>query len=161
MGAPETLELSRPDSATIKRRLLFAVAALAVVASLFWAFYPRPAPLPNLLRGLPFDGMRGAPCPARDIVEQEAQKKQGPKPPAHLGERLRHLYPLGSNADMLVTRLQDDGFVRFAPCPNDDSVLGARYLSRDWLNPDAFVYWRIDDNNNLIFLDGHATTATN
>jgi hypothetical protein len=162
IGATEPVDgPPRPDPATVRRRLLIAFGALAAVAALFWFVYPRPAPLPDLLRALPFDGMRGAPCPARDLIEQDAQRKQGAKPPAHLGERLRQLYPLGSNADELVQRLQNDGFVRFTPCPNDDSIEGARYLSRDWLNPDAFVYWRRDDKNHLIFLDGHATTATN
>ena len=70
---------------------------------------------------------------------------------------MRKLYPLGSDAGRLEARLKGEGFDLYAPCPNDDSVLGARWLSRNWGQPDAYVYWRADDADKLIFLDGYVS----
>jgi hypothetical protein len=36
-------------------------------------------------------------------------------------------------------------------------VLGARWLARNWGEPDAYVYWRVDPDGALIFLDGHVS----
>ncbi len=110
-----------------------------------------------MLEGLTDDGLRGAPCPARNLYEQSARKKQGVRPPAQLGERLRKQFPLGSEATPLVNQLTQENFTPFSPCPNDESVLGARWLSPDWSHADAFVYWRVDEKDRLTFLDGHVS----
>jgi hypothetical protein len=112
-----------------------------------------------VLEGLHDDGLRGAPCPARSLYEQDARRKLGVRPPAGLGERLRQKFPLGSDAGVLSALLAAQNFETFVPCPNDDSVFGARWLSPDWRHGDAFVYWRADDNNRLIFLDGHVSSS--
>lgn len=137
-------------------RLIGALIGLVVLAGAsVWFFRAQNAPVPALIAGLPDDGLRGAPCPARSLYEQNARRKQGVRPPAALGETLRKNFPLGSNAGALEARLKQDGFALFAPCPNDESVLGARWLSPNWGQPDAYVYWRADDADKLIFLDGH------
>jgi hypothetical protein len=133
--------------------ILFAVFALAGAG--FMLFRAQNAPVPALIAGLPDDGLRGAPCPARSLYEQDARRKQGVRPPAALGEALRKNFPLGSDAGALEARLKQEGFALFAPCPNDESVLGARWLSPNWGQPDAYVYWRADGADKLIFLDGH------
>lgn len=132
---------------------LFALLALAGAG--YWLFRAPQAPVPALIAGLPDDGLRGAPCPSRSLYEQDARRKQGVRPPAALGEKLRKLFPSGSDAGALEARLKGEGFDFFAPCPNDESVLGARWLSRNWGQPDAYVYWRIDDADKLTFVDGH------
>jgi hypothetical protein len=121
-----------------------------------WFFAPS-SPPPALIAGLSDDGLRGAPCPARSLYEQDARKKQGVLPPAGLGERLRQKFPLGSSASALAGELAAENFERFVPCPNDESVFGARWRSPDWGHPDAYVYWRAEDGDHLSFLDGHVS----
>jgi hypothetical protein len=139
---------------------LVALAALAGVAALvaLWFFWPH-SPPPPLIAGLSDDGLRGAPCPARSIYEQDARKKQGVRPPAQLGERLRAKFPLGSATSALAAELAAEHFEKFTPCPNDEGVFGARWRSPDWSHPDAYVYWRADDGDRLTFLDGHVSKA--
>jgi hypothetical protein len=139
--------------------LLFAapLAALAALAAL-WLFWPQ-SPPPALIEGLSDDGLRGAPCPARTLYEQNERKKQGVRPPAQLGERLRQKFPLGSGSSALAAQLAAENFEKFVPCPNDESVFGARWRSPDWSHPDAYVYWRADEANRLTFLDGHVSRA--
>jgi len=141
------------------RLLAVLVAIVALTGAALWLARAPSGATPELIAGLPDDGLRGAPCPARSLYEQDARKKQGVRPPAALGEKLRRLFPLGSDAGQLRLRLKDEGFDLFAPCPNDESVLGARWLSRSWGQPDAYVYWRTDDADKLIFLDGHVSRA--
>jgi hypothetical protein len=141
-------------------RLPFVLIAIAaVIGGAVWLFHAPSVAVPPLIAGLPDDGLRGAPCPARSILEQDARRKQGAPPPAAFGEALRKLFPLGSDAGPLETRLDAEGFGRFTPCPNDDGVFGARWLSRNWGQSDAYVYWRKDDADKLIFLDGHVVKA--
>ncbi|HUO54028.1 MAG TPA: hypothetical protein VMU18_04775 [Rhodoblastus sp.] len=135
--------------------VLLALAAL-IGAGVF-LFGGSSAPVPALIAGLPDDGLRGAPCPARTLLEQNARRKQGAHPAAALAARLQQLFPTGSDAGPLENRLKTEGFDFFAPCPNDDGVFGARWLSKKWGQPDAFVYWRTDDANKLTFLDGHVS----
>jgi hypothetical protein len=137
----------------------FALLTALVLAAIgaVWFVWPAAAPPPPLLDGLTDDGLRGAPCPARNLYEQDARKKQGVRPPAQLGERLRKKFPLGSDAAPLAAELAQEHFTSFAPCPNDESVLGARWLSPDWAHADAFVYWRVDEKDRLTFLDGHVS----
>jgi hypothetical protein len=127
----------------------------ALIGASFWLFGGS-APAPALIAGLPDDGMRGAPCPARTIVEEKARQRQGVPPPTALGEKLRNNFPLGSDAGLLEALLTAQGFELFSPCPNDDSVSGARWLSQRWGEPDAFVYWRAD-GGKLTFLDGQVS----
>ncbi len=101
--------------------------------------------------------MRGAPCPAGTLAGERARLKQGVPPPAALGRKLRRNFPLGSDAGALEALLTAQGFELFPPCPNDESVSAARWLSRRWGEPDAFVYWRADDAGKLIFLDGQVS----
>jgi hypothetical protein len=138
----------------------YALAAVAILAGALglWALWPVSAP-PSLIAGLTDDGLRGAPCPARTLLEQDARKKQGVRPPSQLGERLRRQFPLGSDAALLAAELAQENFTLFTPCPNDPGVLGARWLSRDWSHPDALVYWRVDDLGRLTFVDGHVSRA--
>jgi hypothetical protein len=134
---------------------LTALVALVVLVGQ-WIFSPSP-PHPALIAGLSDDGLRGAPCPARSLYEQDARKKQGVRPPAELGERLKQKFPPGSDASVLAAELAAEKFEKFVPCPNDESVLGARWRSPDWGHPDAYVYWRKDDANRLTFIDGHVS----
>jgi hypothetical protein len=134
----------------------FLAAAVAALAAL-WFLWPASAPPPALLAGLSDDGLRGAPCPARSLYEQDARKKQGLRPEAGLGRRLRERFPLGSDEKPLAAELDRENFDRFSPCPNDESVFGARWLSPNWGRPDAYVYWRVDDAGRLSFLDGHVS----
>jgi hypothetical protein len=141
------------------RRLAVLLPVGLVVSALLtlWLLHAAQTPTPALIAGLPDDGLRGAPCPARSLYEQKARLKQGVRPPAALGEILRTRFPLGTDAGPLEARLKSEGFDLFAPCPNDDSVLGARWMSRNWGQPDAYVYWRADDADKLIFLDGYVS----
>jgi hypothetical protein len=134
---------------------LTALVALVVVVAQ-WFFSPPYRP-PALIAGLSDDGLRGAPCPARSLYEQDARKKQGVRPPAQLGEKLRAEFPLGSNASALAAELAAEKFEKFVPCPNDEGVFGARWRSPDWGHPDAYVYWRKDDADRLTFIDGHVS----
>jgi len=139
---------------TAPSRFVLLTALVVAAAGAGWLFWPAAAP-PPLIDGLSDDGLRGAPCPARNLYEQNARRKQGVPPPAQLGERLRKKFPLDSDAAALSAELAQENFAFFAPCPNDETVLGARWLSPDWSHADAFVYWRVDDKDRLIFLDGH------
>jgi hypothetical protein len=140
------------------RVVLLLAAGLAALGAL-WLARPAAAPPPALIEELADDGLRGAPCPARSLYEQDARKKQGVRPEAGLGRRLREKFPLGSDEKSLATELDRENFARFTPCPNDESVSGARWLSPNWGRPDAFVYWRADDAGKLTFLDGHVSRA--
>lgn len=135
--------------------LVFAFASLAAL----WFFWPQTSAPPALIEGLSDDGLRGAPCPARSLYEQDARRKQGVRPPAQLGARLRGKFPLGSDSSALAAELAAEKFEKFIPCRNDESVFGARWLGPNWGHGDAYVYWRTDDNNRLIFLDGHVNKA--
>ncbi len=128
----------------------------ALVGAAFWLF-GAPAPPPALIAGLPDDGMRGAPCPAGTLQEERARMKRGVSPPAAFGRKLRENFPLGSDAAALEALLTAQGFETFPPCPNDESVFGARWLSRRWGDPDAYVFWRANDNGKLTFLDGQVS----
>jgi hypothetical protein len=128
----------------------------ALVGAAFWLFGAS-APPPALIAGLPDDGMRGAPCPASTLQEERALLKRGVPPPAALGAKLRQNFPLGSDAGALSALLTAQGFKLFPPCPNDDSVFGARWISRRWGEPDAYVFWRADDAGKLTFLDGQVS----
>jgi hypothetical protein len=139
------------------RPLTIFLGLMVAAGTGFWLLQTAQKPVPALIAGLPDDGLRGAPCPARSLLEQDARRKQGVRPPAALGQALRALFPTGSDAGALEARLKGEGFDLFAPCPNDDSVLGARWLSRNWGQPDAYVYWRTDDADKLTFLDGHVS----
>ena len=138
--------------------VLGALTALVALVFLLgqWVFSPQPRP-PALIADLSDDGLRGAPCPARSLYEQDARKKQGVRPPAQLGERLRQKFPLGSDASALAAELATENFETFAPCPNDEGVFGARWRSPGWGGSDAYVYWRKDDGDRLNFLDGHVS----
>lgn len=137
---------------------LVLIALGALTAALIFWLSPAPAS-PELIAGLIDDGLRAAPCPARSLVEQKARLTQRAAPPSALSTRLNQLFPPGSPANRLETRLARDGFSGLSPCANDDSVLGARFLSRRWGEPDAYVYWRKDDADRLIFVDGHLNAA--
>jgi hypothetical protein len=139
----------------VRWRIILPAAVFFIGA--VWAFWPSADTAPPLLEGLEDDGLQGAPCPARDLYEQKARTSQGARAASHLGERLRQQFQMGSDAAPLVNLLTVQHFTPFAPCPNDDGVSGARWLSRSWSGPDAFVYWRVDDRNRLTFLDGHVT----
>ncbi|WP_298429041.1 hypothetical protein [Rhodoblastus sp.] len=141
------------------KRVAVLLALLALAAAGVQLYRSATAPVPALVAGLPDDGLRGAPCPARSILEQNARLKRGAPPPAAFGEKLRRLFPLGSDAGPLEARLKTEGFDFFSPCPNDESVSGARWLSRSWGQPDAYVYWRADEADKLNFLDGHVVKA--
>ncbi len=132
------------------------LALFALVGAAFWLFGAS-APPPALIAGLSDDGLRGAPCPASTLHEERARLKQGVPPPAALGLKLRQAFPLGSDAGALSALLAAQGFELFPPCPNDESVFGARWLSRRWGEPDAYVYWRADDVGKLTFLDGQVS----
>jgi hypothetical protein len=136
----------------------FTLTGFAILAALaaVWFAWPATAPPPALIEGLSDDGLRGAPCPARSLYEQDARKKQGVRPEAGLGRRLREKFPLGSDEKLLASELDRENFIRFSPCPNDESVSGARWLSPNWGRPDALVYWRSDEGK-LTFLDGHVS----
>ncbi len=43
------------------------------------------------------------------------------------------------------------------PVPTTRVSLSPRWLSPDWTHADAFVYWRVDEKDRLIFLDGHVS----
>ncbi len=138
------------------RVLLLLAAGFAALAAL-WTLWPNPGPPPSLIAGLGDDGLRAAPCPARTLYEQKARMKQGVLPQASLGRRLREKFPLGSDASALAAELGRENFTRYSPCANDEGVFGARWLSPDWSHPDAFVFWRADDDGRLIFLDGQVS----
>lgn len=138
------------------RVAILLAGGLAALAAL-WTLWPEPAPPPALLAGLSADGLRGAPCPARSIYEQNARKKHGALPETQLGRRLRQKFPLGSDAGALSAELKRENFGKFSPCANDESVFGARWLSPDWTHPDGFVYWSADDNDKLTYLDGYVS----
>ncbi len=135
-------------------RVLFLLAGGLAVLVALWTLWPSPAPPPRLIDGLGDDGLRAAPCPARSLYEQKARMNRGVLPEAGLGHRLRQKFPPGSDAGALAAELEREHFNKFSPCANDESVFGARWLSPDWSHPDAFVYWRADDNGRLTFLDG-------
>ena len=132
--------------------------AFAAVAGL-WALWPASASPPVLLEGLKDDGLRAAPCPARTLYEQDARKKQGVLPQTGLGRRLRERFPLGSEASALRQELAREGFSAWTPCANDEGVFGARWLSQDWGQPDAYIFWRADGGAAITFLDGHVSRA--
>jgi hypothetical protein len=138
-------------------RFALLTALVLAAAGAVWLVWPAAAPPPSLRDGLTDDGLRGAPCPARNLYEQDARKKQGVRPPAQLGERLREKFSLGSDAAPLSAELARENFTSFTPCPNDEGVFGARWLSPDWTHADAFIYWRVDEKDRLIFLDGHVS----
>jgi hypothetical protein len=140
---------------SMRKRLVLIFAALAALAAL-WFAWPASAP-PSLISGLADDGLRGAPCPSRSLYEQDARRKQGVRPEAGLGRRLREKFPIGSDEKPFAAELDAQNFARFSPCPNDEGVLGARWLSPNWGKPDAYVYWRVDDAGRLVFLDGHVS----
>jgi hypothetical protein len=130
------------------------LALFALVGGAIWLSGGASAPTPALVAGLSDDGLRGAPCPARTLAEQKARVAEGALPRTALGERLRKLFPLGSDAGALVAQLKNEGFEIFAACPNDEEVMGARWLGPNWGQPDAYIYWRADSDGKLIFLDG-------
>ncbi len=138
------------------RLAVVLLTLFALVGAAFWLSGGR-APAPALIADLSDDGMRGAPCPAGTLQEQRARLRQGVPPPAALGRKLRQNFPLGSDAGALAALLTAQGFQRFPPCPDDESVFGARWISRRWGEPDAYVYWRADDAGKLIFLDGQVS----
>jgi hypothetical protein len=136
-----------------------AVALGLVVIGLGWWALRAPAPQPALIAGLVDEGLRGAPCPARSLYEQDARKKQGVQTPTPFARRLSEKFPPGSPGAALSDVLRAQGFESTNPCANDDSVRGARWRGKNWGDPDAYVYWRVDLDENLIFLDGHISRA--
>ncbi|PPQ39723.1 hypothetical protein SAMN06265338_10414 [Rhodoblastus acidophilus] len=137
-----------------------ALVLILVAAALGWWGWSRPVrPAPELIAGLSAEGLSGAPCPARSIYEQDARRKRGPQPSSVFALRLREKFPLGTPGEILRETLTAEGFETVTPCANDDSVLGARWRGRTWGAPDAYVYWRVDLNEKLIFLDGHVSRA--
>ena len=137
-----------------------AVVLGLVFVGLGWFIFRYPAPSPPaLIAGLADEGLVGAPCPARSILEQEARKKRGPQATTAFAQRLRERFALGSPGDALQKTLFAQGFESFAPCANDEGVFGARWRGTTWGDPDAYVYWRLDPDEKLIFLDGHVSRA--
>jgi hypothetical protein len=136
-----------------------AVVLGLVMACLGWWLYRTPAPPPELIAGLTDEGFAGAPCPARSILELEARKKQGVRPATAFTQRLRERFALGAPVGALRQTLFAQGFEVVTPCANDLGVFGARWRGRNWDDPDAYVYWRVDPDENLIFLDGHVSRA--
>jgi hypothetical protein len=136
-----------------------AVALGLVLTGLGWWALRAPAPPPALIAGLGDEGLRGAPCPARSLYEQDARKKHGPQTPSPFARRLREKFPLDSRAGALSDVLRAQGFEWTSPCANDESVRGARWRGKNWGDPDAYVYWREDLDGKLGFLDGHVSRA--
>jgi hypothetical protein len=134
------------------------IALLALTGAAIWLF-DTPAPVPELIASVRADGVLSAPCPARTLAEEKARLKQGASPPGALGEKLRKLFPPGSDAGPLEARLKREGFELFMACPNDDEVVGARWLGQNWSQPDAFVYWRVDGAGKLTFVDGSVSVT--
>lgn len=137
---------------------LILIALGALTAALIAWFSPAP-PRPALIAGLADDGLRAAPCPARTLIEEKSRVAQKAPPMTAFAARLNQLFPPGSPGNRLENRLAREGFAGFTPCANDDSVLGARFLARRWGDPDAFVYWRKDDADRLILIDGHLSAT--
>jgi len=135
-----------------------AVVLGLLLAGLCWWRWAA-APPPELIAGLASEGFSGAPCPARSILELEARKKRGPQAATPFARRLRERFALGSPGDALKRVLGAQGFDFLSPCANDDGVFGARWLGKNWGDPDAYVYWRVDPDDNLTFLDGHVSRA--
>ncbi len=136
-----------------------AVVLGLILLGLGWWAMRSSAPPPALIAGMSDEGLRGAPCPARSLQEQDALRKRGPQSLSPFTAKLRARFPLGAPEATLRNELLSQGFELTAPCPNDDSVLGARWRSSSWGEPDAYVYWRVDDHDNLSFLDGHISRA--
>ncbi|MCW2282764.1 hypothetical protein M2323_000529 [Rhodoblastus acidophilus] len=123
----------------------------------WWFFRAPAAPPPELIAGLADEGFSGAPCPARTILEQDARKKRGPQAPTAFAQRLRARFALGSPGEALKKTLFDQGFAPISPCANDEGVFGARWRGKNWGDPDAYVYWRVDPEEKLVFVDGHVS----
>jgi hypothetical protein len=136
----------------MRRFVLLWVAAMAC-GLLAWAFWPKSAP-PALIAGLTDEGLRPAPCPARSLADMRERGKEGVPPPTAFGKRLRRKFPLGSDAGALRALLAREQFAFVSPCGDDADVFGARWLSPRWDEPNAYVYWRVDENGRLTFLDG-------
>ncbi|MBB4196372.1 hypothetical protein CCR94_15060 [Rhodoblastus sphagnicola] len=137
-----------------------AVVLGLIFSALGWWLLHQPVrPAPALIAGLASEGYAGAPCPARSLYEQDARKKRGPRADSAFAMRLREEFPLGSPSAALRDALSRQGFELFSPCANDENALGARWRGKNWGEPDAYVYWRIDPDEKLIFLDGHVTRA--
>jgi hypothetical protein len=136
-----------------------AVVLALILLGLGWWAIRLPATPPALIAGMSDEGLRGAPCPARSLDERDERKKHGPQSLSPFAARLQALYPLGAPEAALRNDLVRQGFKLTTPCPNDDSVLGARWRSSSWGEPDAYVYWRVDAHDNLSFVDGHVNRA--
>ncbi len=134
------------------------VLGLILLGLGFWAFSGAAAP-PALIAGFADEGFAGAPCPSRSLYEQSERRKHGARPPTAFGQKLQALYPLGQPAATLRDDLLRQGFEIVAPCANDESAEGARWRASKWGEPDAYVYWRADAQEKLIFVDGHVGRA--
>jgi hypothetical protein len=144
---------------TARANLLRAAILALLALGALWALWPARLPAPALIAGLADEGLRGAPCPARTLYEQDARRKHGPRAASALTVRLQEKFPLASPVADLRKTLEDQGFAPFTPCANDEGVFGLRWLSRDWGAPNAYVYWREDFDGRLSFLDGHVSKS--
>jgi len=134
-----------------------ALVLSLVIAGLCWWALRANLPPPELIAGLADEGFSGAPCPARSIIELDARKKRGAQVETAFARRLRDRFPLGSPAASLRDNLLAQGFEPIVPCANDEGVFGARWRGKAWGDSDAYVYWRIDPDEKLSFLDGHVS----
>ncbi len=104
-------------------RFALLTALVLAAGGAVWFVWSAAAPPPPLLNGLTDDGLRGAPCPARNLYEQNARRKQGVRPPAQLGERLREKFPLGSAAAPLWRSLRRKISLSSRPVPTTRACL--------------------------------------
>jgi hypothetical protein len=123
----------------------------AVLPDMPWDSQP---PLPPLLRGATAGGGWWGACPLpKELSGTTVNSTLALSP--ELNQRLQQEFPPGSREDALVSSLVRQQFQIQSPCRDDNSIRVARFQQHGGLYPmTADVYWKTDQDNNVIWTKG-------
>ncbi len=141
----------------IKRRFILMLGAVVLFTVTGCSETSQPTrQLPKLLEKVSAGGY-GA-CPPRNEAEKKILGIGLVEKPSEFDQRLMNEFPTGSNGYHLIKILVAQGFNLNGHCKTDPTIRKASFFQRGkgFLPYDisAWVYWKIDDQNRVLWVKG-------
>jgi hypothetical protein len=130
---------------------IIVLGALIVAGATAFRMSLAQAPLPPILRKATAGGGWWGACPPVSKAEETIMAHRPLALSPELDKRLAVQFPPGSEQNVLVIALAQEGFVIDRVCPNDRSIHIA------WFNPKAVtasISWKIDEAGAIVWTKG-------
>lgn len=121
--------------------------------------WPGPTPrTPSLLENVSAGGGWWGACPSQNAEEASLRERSPIATSPELNERLRRLFPSGTNEKVLIDALSSQGFSLLPPCAGDKSIRLAGFQQQGGgllrYPVKAEVYWKVDESGVIVWTKG-------